>query len=403
MPFNLYLMIPRFKKKARVKRMKRATAAALCALALMIFPLCAIAQYDAQMAESWLARLSAEIAHMEPMNDVLATADPARAGEYLLEFPFGTLIASNPQSPAAGEILRVELTSGDVTDSRGLCVGQTLEDVIAGRELGASETPLYVLSTQDTGYGWSWAYLGEGGVYGVEYITYGGDELAMKEYTLTYVIAEDTITAIRMQIADATLSQAEEGLLTAEEIAGRQRGEILAVENAQDAFDEADMAIAYRRAVGVPVEELIAIIGEPQEIQVLPSGDGRLLVYAMCAAQLWFDELTGVERVRSVSCVEAGVTGPRGLTVGMTIQEAAALFRCDGSVYSTGGALYLAGEAQGVAPYGELIAGDAGQYTLRYACVTAEGETGVLDIGISDGMVTHWNLHIEAAEETYGG
>lgn len=383
--------------------MKQMTAAALCALALVLFPLCAFAQYDAETARGWLESFCASIAQTMPVNDVSATADPARAGEYLLEYPFGTVIAKNPQSPAADEILRVELTGGDVTDCRGLSVGQTLEDVIAGREIGASETPLYVLATQDTGYGWSWAYVGDDGVYGVEYITYGGDELAMKEYTLTYVIVDDTITAIRMQMADATLALAEDGLRTAEEIAGRQLGEVLAVENTQPAFDEADMTIAYRRAVGVPVEELIALIGEPQEIQNLPDGEGRLLVYAFCAAELWFDEMTGVEKVCSISCVAQDVTGPRGLTVGMTIAQAAALFRCDGSVFSTGGPLYLAGEAQGEAPCGELIPGESGQFTLRYACVMPGGETGVLNIGAADGVVTHWHLHMETAEAAYGG
>lgn len=383
--------------------MKQRTAAALCALAMVFFPLIALAEFDAQTAQGWLERFSAEIAQMQPLNDAMATADPARAGEYLIEYPFGTVAAKVPAAPVADDILRVELTADGVADCRGLSVGQTLEAVLAGREIIASETPLYVLSTQESGYGWSWAYMANTGVYGVEYITYGGDALGMKEYTLTYVIADDVITAIRMQMADATIAQAEEGLRTAEEIAGRQQGDVLAIENTQTAFSQEDMTVAYRRAVGVPVEELIALIGEPQEIQVLPGGEGRMLVYAHCAVELWFNEMTGVESVRSISCVVQGMMGPRGIEVGMSVQEAASRFRCDGNVHTTGGALYLAGEAQGIAPYGEIVKSGEGQYTLRYACVMSSGETGVLSVGIQDGVVAHWRLYMGETEAAYGG
>ena len=372
-------------------------------LALMIFPLCAQAELSAQTVESWMEQFSAAIAQMQPSNDVAATADPARAGEYLLEYPFGTVIARNAQAPAAQEIVRVEITGDGVTDCRGLSVGMTLEDVIAGQAIGASETPLYVLSTQDTGYGWSWAYVGENGVYGVEFITYSDDTQAMQEYTLTYVIAQGEITAIRLQTAEATMAMAQEGLRTAEEIASRQHGKVLVYENTQRAFEEADMTLAYRRVIGAPVEELIALIGEPQEIQALPGGTGRMLVYAFCAAELLFDEMTGVEKVRAITCVAPGTAGPRGLSVGMTLEEAAALFRCDGSVYSTGGALYLAGQAQGEAPYGELSAGASGEYTLRYACVMHTGETGMLHIGTTDGRVDYWRMSMEHTEAAYGG
>jgi len=364
---------------------------------------CALAEFDAAAASAWLERFAGEIAGIPASNDVLSTADPARAGEYLLEYHFGTVTAKTPQAPSAQEIVRVELTDAGAYDCRGLSVGQTLEDVIAGRQITASDTPLYVLSTQEYGYGWSWAYVGDQGVYGVEYISYGGEENALKEYTLTYVIEEETITSIRLKIAEATLAQAQEGLRTAEEIAGRQQGEVIASENESSAFEEADMTRAYRRAVGVPVESLIALIGEPQEIQTLPSGTGRMLVYSFCAAELVFDEMTGVEIVRSISCAAMDIAGPRGVAVGMPIEQAAARFRCDGEVYSTGGALYLAGEAQGIAPYGELIRDGAAQYTLRYACETAGGRTGYFEAAAADGVVRHWRIYIEEAEAAYGG
>lgn len=373
------------------------------ALLLCLLACGARAEYDAQTAQQWLSSFAAQAAGFPVRNDAELTADPARAGEYLIEYDFGTVTAKRPSAPEAGEILRIELTGDAVSDCRGLRVGDSLEDVIGGRQIGRSDTPLYVLETQDAGYGWSWAYVSESGVYGVEYITYGEDGPAMKEYTLTYVIRSGVIDSIRMQIAQATLAQAQEGLSTAEEIAGRQQGERLAAENAQAAFSQQDMVLAGRRALGVAVEELIALLGEPQEIQALPDGMGRMLVYPALVAELAFEERTGVERVRALSCTSAGIAGPRGLRAGMSIEEAAALWRCDQDVTTTGGALYLAGEAQGIAPYGELVRDGAGAYTLRYACIADGGAHGVLEIGTADGAVTHWRMYLEQTEAEYDG
>jgi len=384
--------------------MKRWALTALCALMLMMLPSAVSAEFDAQTAQNWLEQFCAELKHMQQKNDVMTTADPARAGEYLLEYDFGTVTAMQYPAPSSGDILRIELTENSVEDCLGLRVGQTLEAVLGGREVPVSETPLYVLSTQEAGLGLSWAYVGEIGVYGVEYITYGGNAREMKEYTLTYVITEDVITSIHMQIAMVTQATADETMRTAEEIASRQQGVVLVKENAQHAFSQEDMTISGRHVIGAPVEELIALIGEPQEIQVLPGGGGRMLVYGYCAAELMFDEMTGVEIVRSLIWVEPSVSGPRGVKVGMAAGEASGLFRCDNNVYSSGGALYLAGEAQGVAPYGELIPGDEEQYVLKYTCEMDSGKIGMLSIGIAFDEVQHWWLSIiEEEENAYGG
>lgn len=383
--------------------MKRWALTTLCVLLMMMFPCFAGAEFDAQTAQEWLTQFCAELTSLPQKNDVMATADPARAGEYLLEYDFGTVTATQYPALSAGDILRIELTGNSVKDCRGLRVGQTLEELLSGREIPVSETPLYVLSTQEAGLGLSWAYVGESGIYGVEYITYGGDGLDMKEYTLTYVIKEGAISAIYMQIAESTEAAALEAMRTAEEIAARQMGMVLAKENAQNAFSQEDMTISGKRVIGAPVEELIALIGEPQEIQALPGGGGRMLIYPLCASELMFEEMTGVETLRAFTCAAQEIEGPRGVRVGMTVQEAASLFRCDNDVHSTGGTLYLGGEAQGMAPYAEILPGDAEQYVLHYVCEISAQEVGVLDIGIAEGRVMHFRLSIERTEAAYGG
>lgn len=360
-------------------------------------------EMNAQTMQTWLEGFAAGLATMQTKNDVSTTADPARPGEYLLEYPFGTVVASAPQQPDAQNILRIELTGPEVTDCRGLAVGRTLEEAIGDAQISDSDASLIVLSTQESGYGWCWAYAAQDGIYGVERITYGGDDTNMKEYTLTYVIDEGIITTIRIQVADATLAQAADGLKTAEEIASRQRGQVLILKNNRQSFTQADMTLKNRIAVGIPVDEAIALLGEPREIQTLPSGMGRVLVYEQMVAELAFDEMTGVEYVRSISCASSDMEGPRTLRVGMALDAAAACFRCDDNVSVVGGVLYLDGEAMGVAPYGILIDDGEGMMTLRYACMMETGRSGLLDIVSDDGVVISWNLSIQTTEAAYDG
>ena len=76
------------------------------------------------------------------------------------------------------------------------------------------------------------------------------------------------------------------------------------------------------------VEKWVARASEPQQVQTLPGG--RLLLYEGAAVELGLNEQTGEEVVRAVSATGESVEGPRGLRVGMSVQEAAALFACLG-------------------------------------------------------------------------
>jgi len=371
--------------------MKKKTVGVLAALMLcMITNVCALA-YDASIAGAWLEQFAQALGSLSPVNDPRATTDPARSGQILLAYEFGTVLA-NRENPMAEDILEIEVRTSQVTDCRGVRVGMGLESALDGVSIGASTTPLYVLGTQDAG--WHWAYVKDGSAYGVEYIAYGGMGTAMKEYTLTYVIENDAISAIRMKIAGTTQAQAEEGLLTAKEIASRQHGEVLAMANDAAMFSAADLSVNDASALGRPVYELIAHMGEPQEIQTLPEGRGRILVYDGAAVRLQLDEKTGVEIVRGVSTTGAQTVGPRRLSVGLSVQEAASLFCCEQEVSSLGGMLYIGGESLDDPPYGYLSVSGS-EMMLVYTCLTETGEVAVLEAGISDGAVAYWHLYYQ--------
>lgn len=375
---------------------------ALTAL-LVLACACAMAQeYDAEVMTAWLDRFCDALEALPVTGDPRQTADPARPGEYLIEYEFGTVTARVPEAVRGGDILEIDVRTQQVTDCRGMRVGMTLDEVTGGQAIGRGSTQLYVLGTQEAGIGFSWAYLGESGVYGVEYITYGGKDADMTEYTLTYVLdAEQRVSAIRVRCAGTTQAQAEQALRTAEEIAARQQGEVYAVKNDAPVLAEADLTVMGVRALGTQVADLVSALGEPVEVQALDIGHGRLLLYEGAAAQLGLNEQTGEEVVCGVSASGTDIAGPRGLCVGMSVQEAAALFRCDEDVYAVGGTLYMEGEAAGEPPFGELTRSGEGT-TLRYAAALASGKTAVLEIGIRDGAVAYWHF-FDDPEAEYAG
>ena len=375
-------------KKQTFFRFLVRTLALMTALACMSVPALA---YDAQQAAGWLDQFAQALQSLLPSNDPVLTADPARAGEYLLEYGFGTARSRSSANPTADQILEIDMRTQQVTDCRGVRVGMPVEQVLQGAAPVYGMSPLYVLSTQEAGYGWSWAYVGESGVYGVEYIAYGNSGAAMKEYTLTYVVDGGVITAIRMKMADATLAQAQDGLETAEEIASRQKTDVLIAKNDQPMLTASDLTIMGGQALGVPVAQLIARMGEPLEIQTLPDAAGRVLIYDGAVATLGFNEATGEEIVRALGVNSNAYEGPNRLMVGMPVSQAGSLIRCDENVYARGGTLYLEGEALGEAPYGELVALGGGEMMLVYAC-QAGSDAAMLQAIARDGIIVSWQL-----------
>ncbi len=231
-------------------------------------------EYDAQQAKSWMAQFAQALLQFSPVNDPAQTLDPARPGEYLQEYEFGTVQAATSGTPTAAQIEEIDVSTAQVTDARGVRVGMTLSEALGGLSIPQAEGNLAVVSTQETGVGWCWAYLGEDGVYGVEWLTYDLDE-PVTEYTLTYVIDGDTVSGIRVKAAASTRAQAEAGLATAQEIADRQRREAVLTASGAAIFGEDDLTVNGRAVIGAEAYALVQALGEPNEVQTLPAGAGR--------------------------------------------------------------------------------------------------------------------------------
>lgn len=369
----------------------------LSALILMLVGVSVSAQsFDADMASAWLQQLVQLLDAASLVNDPAMTADPARAGERLYAYDFGTVTVQGDQL-TADAILEVEIRGEQMEDCRGVRTGMGMYAALDAAQPSASATQLYVLGIQESGLGWSWAYVSDEGVYGIEYISYGADDLKLREYTLTYIIDDGIISAIRLRTADAAQAQAEQAMATALEIMNRQHGEICVLVNQETALACEDLRLKDHLILGQPVVQMIAAAGEPSEIQTLPEGRGRIIVYDGIVAELDFREETGEEIVTGVTVSTGAVTGPRGVTAGMSVQEASALFRCDQEISAMGGVLYLDGEAKGEPPYAELIRETTGK-TLRYVCLMEDRQTARLDLGIQDDSIAYWHMYIERGE-----
>lgn len=377
--------------------MRFRTVCAAMTAAFLFFAGSACAQdMDAAVMRNWMNQFADALVMLTPLNDPAQTVDPARPGEYLIEYEFGTVTATTPQTPNAEDILEIDVCTQQVTDCRGMRVGTSLQDALGNTQIPQTDASLSVLSIQESGIGWCWAYVGDGNVYGVEWMTYDTlDPNDVTEYTLTYVLTQDgTVNAIRVKAAASTQAQAETGLQTATEMMEKRQGDaVLCPQNNAPVLTEDDLIVMGTKALGVPVYEWIAAMGEPVEMQTLPAGGGRLLLYEGAAVTLGLDEATGVEVVQGVSVTGSGLTGPRGLYVGMSLSEAVACFRCDRDMGADGGILYIEGEAYGEPPFGEMTAMQSGAATVRYACMMASGKTGWLEVGIENGSVSYWHMY----------
>lgn len=386
--------------------MRFRTVCAAMTAAFLFFAGSACAQdMDAAVMRNWMNQFADALVMLTPINDPAQTVDPARPGEYLIEYEFGTVTATTPQTPNAEDILEIDVCTQQVTDCRGMRVGASLQDALGNTQIPQTDANLSVLSIQESGIGWCWAYVGDGNVYGVEWMTYDTlDPNDVTEYTLTYVLTQDgMVNAIRVKAAASTQAQAETGLQTATEMMEKRQGNaVLCPQNNAPVLTEDDLNVMGTKALGVPVYEWIAAMGEPVEMQTLPAGGGRLLLYEGAAVTLGLDEATGVEVVQGVSVTGSGLTGPRGLHVGMSLSEATALFRCDGDIGADGGVLYIEGEAYGEPPFGEMTPIRSDTATVRYACMMASGKIGRLEVGVENGSVSYWHMY-EGQEEALSG
>ena len=354
-------------------------------LAMCLISSTASAQYafSGRTAEDWLINLKRYLQGEETVNRPAETEDLSRPGEKLVQYDFG--MVQMREENGAVEITEVVLNNGKIADCMQVAVGTRIDQAGFPEEV---LHPLTVLEASVEEQYIKWVYSDENGIYGAEQIAYLTDNGRTAEYTLTYLVSEETIYAIQMKKQETTLSQASLDIETAVEMLGTQTNAVALDGNSQTRFSSTDNILLGESVIGIPVYELVSFLGEPQEVQTLPGGNGRLLLYDGMIIGANMEIETGVENVVSLSVTEPYFPGPRGLAVGMTLEQAGSLFCCEKAVPVTGGVLYKADQESG-----ELVR-EADGMRLVYQTPSSKGQLR-LEVNFNDGKVLSWNLSSE--------
>ena len=350
--------------------------------------------YDADVAEDWLLNLAGYLSGIPPLNDPTETGDLSRPGEYLLQYDFGTVITQGETEPKRGSIVEVTMETAKIADCLGHTVGMRIED------LNIPETqnpmfPLTLVSMQQTGIGWLWIYGNDGKTYGVEWVSYRMDGDQATEMVLTYTVAEDIITSIRIRRNKMTADEAMGNLSSVGELDETQRASSRAVRNNQPAFSAKDTTLNGTLIIAKPVDHLAGLLESPESTQTLPAGQGRLLLYDGLIISCNLEEQTGVETVYGVTAVKEKYTGPRAIQVGMTLSEILERFRCDRTVTTAGGTLYQDDADPENLCQGKLVCFDENEESLIYGC-RVEGQGLWLEVTFQNERASGWRVYLDS-------
>ena len=244
----------------------------------------------------------------EAQSAVHAPQDPVNPGQRLSFYSFGSVLERiGDEEPC----LEICLTTPQTVDPRDVYVGMTLEE--AGLSLTEGRAPLTVLQVDE---GIVWCYRRRNTLCGIEWLMHEDGVLT----TLTYLTRGERIETIRLRQTPMT-RDAWQALLTH---ARRLPQEGEAPEWGLDPIPAGAFTLNDRAILGQPVDVLISAIAEPLDIQGLPGG--RWLLYDGAAVLVGLEEVSGREVIEQIVVTEDGMLGPRGIRVGMSLEEFALCF-----------------------------------------------------------------------------
>lgn len=220
----------------------------------------------------------------------------------------------------------------------------------------------------------------------VEHSIYQGMDGGVMHMGLQYTIQNDAAVAIRYFGGGDLLSleEAQENLRTLAQLQEENSYFAYGTKD-QGPLEREDLRVAGLDFIELTPEAAIAQLGEAvHEERVKDSTGDELRVMQWDGAEITFvyDRDGKFIRADRVSLNSPGIEGPRGLSVGTSLQDAVSRFtREAGDTGAVSGTLYGDGEKQ-VAPYGRLVA-DKQSAQLYYA-TAYEGRTILLSCEFID-------------------
>ncbi|MCE5342852.1 MAG: hypothetical protein LLF96_04580 [Eubacteriales bacterium] len=387
----------------------------LLTLAALLFCMPALADEAGVLTEtelgSWLNNLLISTVDVAPLNAPIGEEALTQDG-YAFIYDSATLYYNKPVLDAQSVLSAIAVTNESLAMPRGIHLGSPVEALLSAYGWqnptltgDDSFAPLYVLNRLPSGAYWALAQRSGNQLQSVQCAIHA--RAGADRYTDTgvlYTVLRDTVTAIRVYGLNTYTTRAEvENNLTAvggSGVAVADTVPAVGVTLLSDAqpFNQTDLQLGSLHFLTLTEQDATATFGQPEgEAWAQDEGGQWLHTLAYTGASLVFgtDENKQNAYLESVSLNAAGMAGPRGLTVGMALQDAIKLFRCDGTGTTTDTAALLYGDGS-TAPFGTLERTDD-VATLRYAAdaTGAAGQTllAVLHLTFSQDYLTEIMLY----------
>ena len=344
---------------------------------------------DEVNAERWLISLADSCNLMPPQNDPARTADPAHPDTFLFQYPFGIIKTRGTDKMQKDQILEVNLRTRDVADPFGRHVGDLMTPFI--NEGTVFSGTLHLLGLQEAGHAWCWGLSDGQSLCGIEWNTYvpSVDQQAVL-YSLSYTLSQNQeITEMTFSQVLLTQLQAEADLAAAVAYRDQQKGS----EGTPPAPEE--LTLNGRPVLDIQASELVAALGEPAEVQDLPNGQGRMLLYDGMVAQLGLNVLSGEEVVRQVVVYGENLEGPRGIRIGMDAASVLTLLTGKTETALREDVLYRQEDSQGNIFGAEVIQNGTDLLQLRVWTVHTDHTSTVLSVDFREGRLLQFSLSHE--------
>lgn len=323
-------------------RAKRGAACCLCLLILLL-PLFAPAEpgpLSAAELLAWREDIWDLMTRMEPQNDPAATFDPEGEERFLFAYSFGTAEVLSPEvtEGAAEGLAEAEVVTKTVACPRGIAVGDSLERVLAAypNENAAlagdrAYAALYTRGEAAGESGWGWVLRNGQAVECVQYAVAcpaEGMEGYYLDLNLWYIMGGGRVTAIRATgFSDLiTGEEAAANLEAARDIAGRADfvPDISTAQADGHPLSPEDMSFAGFALAEATRDDVIQALGEP--LSEALDGTGYVSTLEYPGALVEFFEQEGRWRLRAILVTGDTLLGPRGIQIGDSTEQVAALF-----------------------------------------------------------------------------
>ena len=344
--------------------------------------------------ESWSRTLVAQAAQQQPLNAPVGEESLTQDGYAFLYDAF-TLYFEKPSVDS--RLMAVSLTETGVTDPRQIAVGDDQSALLntygwqnPGLIGDGTFAALYLENELPADARWAWAIYTDDSIQSVQCGIHSA--LGDAQYTdmgIRYQLSEGRVELIQVYglgSAGIAASDVLANLQTVSQLMGQLSGDDHTADGRWQANDAApfqaeDLSFAGMSFLTLHDRDVTALYGEPLSTDVVPDADNLLYLTTqregLSIGYLESPDGTMVQ-AQSVTITTPMLEGPRGLRVGMPLEEALSLLHCDGSGQVLGSANLLYGDGL-AAPYGLEESDGMGGTVLRYLC-EAEGPNGLLTV-----------------------